>query len=95
MNKTEFIEAVSKKAGDKVTKKDVAAIVDAYNQVITDTLKKGDKVTFIGFGTFEVTSRAARVGKNPQTGEALKIKASKSAKFKAGKALKDVLNKKK
>jgi DNA-binding protein HU-beta len=95
MNKTEFIEAVSKKAGGKVAKKDVTEIVEAYNQVVTETLKKGDKVSFIGFGTFETSKRAARTGKNPQTGEALKIKASTVAKFKPGKGLKDAVNKKK
>ncbi len=92
MNKTEFVEELVKATG--LTKKDAAAAVDAYNSIVTKTLKKGDKVTFVGFGTFEVTKRAARTGRNPQTGAEIKIKASKAPKFKAGKALKDAVNKK-
>jgi DNA-binding protein HU-beta len=95
MNKTEFVAAISAKLGDKVTKKDVEALVGAYAEVVTATLKKGDKVQLIGFGTFEARKRAARVGKNPQTGEALKIAASTVPAFKPGKAFKEALNKKK
>ena len=90
MNKAEFVEAIAKEAG--LSKKDAAAAVDAYTAVVTKTLKKGDKVTLIGFGTFETAKRAARTGRNPQTGAAIKIKASTAPKFKAGKALKDALN---
>ena len=90
MNKTEFIEAIAK--ATNLTKKDATAAVDAYNDTVTKALKKGDKVTFVGFGTFEVSKRAARTGRNPQTGAEIKIKASKAPKFKAGKALKDAVN---
>lgn len=90
MNKTEFIAAVADSA--ELSKKDAEKAVNAFTEVITKTLKKGDKVQLVGFGTFEVTKRAAREGRNPQTGQAMKIKASKSPKFKAGKALKDALN---
>ena len=93
MNKSELVEAMAKKAD--LSKKDAAAALDAFTETITGALKKGDKVTLIGFGTFEVAKRAAREGKNPQTGEKIKIKASKAPKFKAGKALKDTVNKKK
>ena len=92
MNKSELVEAMAKKAD--LSKKDAAAALDAFTETITGALKKGDKVTLIGFGTFEVAKRAAREGKNPQTGEKIKIKASKAPKFKAGKALKDTVNKK-
>ena len=92
MNKAEFVDAVVKATG--LTKKDATAAVDAYNDTVTKALKKGDKVTFVGFGTFEVSKRAARTGRNTQTGAEIKIKASKAPKFKAGKALKDAVNKK-
>ena len=92
MNKAELIEAISDKTN--FTKKDVTAMLDAYNETITKALKKGDKVQLIGFGTYEVSKRAARAGKNPRTGEALKIPACKVPKFKPGKALKDAVNKK-
>ena len=92
MNKTELIAAMAKKAD--LSKKDTEAALNAFTETIAKTLKKGDKVQLVGFGTFEVTKRAAREGKNPQTGEKIKIKASKAPKFKAGKALKDTVNKK-
>ncbi|MCR5389392.1 MAG: HU family DNA-binding protein [Lachnospiraceae bacterium] len=92
MNKAEFVEAVAK--ATKLSKKDAEAAVNAYNETVTKALKKGDKVTFVGFGTFDVGKRAARTGRNPQTGAEIKIKASKAPKFKAGKALKDAVNKK-
>lgn len=92
MNKAEFIEAVAK-TGD-LSKTAAAAAVDAVLEAISQTLKKGGDVTLIGFGSFKVAKRAARVGRNPATGEALKIKASKSPKFTAGKTLKDLVNKK-
>ena len=90
MNKTELIAAIADKT--ELSKKDTEATVKAFVDVITDALKKDDKVQIVGFGTFEVAKRAARTGRNPQTGKSMKIKASKSPKFKAGKALKDALN---
>ena len=90
MNKAELIAAVAENA--ELTKKDAEKAGKAFIEVVTDELKKGEKVQVVGFGTFEVAERAAREGRNPQTGEAMKIAASKSPKFKAGKALKDALN---
>ena len=75
-----------------LTKKDAEAALKAFTDTVSKQLKKGDKVQLVGFGTFEVTKRAAREGRNPQTGKAMKIKASKAPKFKAGKALKDMIN---
>ncbi len=92
MNKTELVEAIAKDA--KVSKKDAEAVVNAFTANVTKELKKGEKVTLIGFGTFEVGKRSARTGRNPQTGKEMKIAASKAPKFKAGKALKDLVNKK-
>ena len=92
MNKSELIAAVAAKTGD--TKKVAEASVNAFIDVITETLKKGDKVQLVGFGSFEVRKRAARKGRNPQTKEEIKIPASKAPVFKAGKALKDLVNKK-
>ena len=91
MNKSELIAAVAKQAD--LTKKDAEAAVNAVTDAITDALKAGDKVQLVGFGTFETRARAARTGKNPRTGEAIKIAASKVPAFKAGKALKDTVNK--
>ena len=93
MNKTELIAAVAKKTG--LSKKDSEAAVKAITDAITAELKKGGKVQLVGFGTFEVAKRAAREGRNPQTGKTMKIAACKAPKFKAGKALKDAVNKKK
>ena len=90
MNKTELIAAMAEQAG--VSKKDAEKTLKAFTDVVADELKKGGKVQLVGFGTFEVSERAAREGRNPQTGKAMKIKASKAPKFKAGKALKDMLN---
>ena len=90
MNKTEFVAAVAEKSG--LSKKDAQEAVNAFVDVVTAALKKNDKVQLVGFGTFEVAARAAREGRNPQTGKTMKIKASKAPKFKAGKALKDALN---
>ncbi|MCR5594554.1 MAG: HU family DNA-binding protein [Lachnospiraceae bacterium] len=90
MNKTELVDAIAKQAG--LSKKDSEAAVKAFTDVVSKALKKGDKVQLVGFGTFEVTKRAAREGRNPQTGATMKIKASKAPKFKAGKALKDLVN---
>ena len=90
MNKTELVAAMAENAG--LTKKDAEAALKAFIETVQKTLKKNDKVQIVGFGTFEVAKRAARQGRNPQTGKTMKIKASKSPKFKAGKALKDALN---
>jgi len=93
MNKAELINAVAEKAD--LSKKDTELAVAAVIDVITATLKKGDKVQLVGFGSFEVKSRAARTGRNPKTKEPIKIPASKVPVFKAGKALKDAVAKKK
>jgi DNA-binding protein HU-beta len=90
MNKKELIAVVATKAD--VTKKDAEAVVNAFVEAVTAELKKGEKVQLVGFGTFEVSKRKARTGRNPQSGENIKIKASKAPKFKAGKALKDAVN---
>ena len=92
MNKTELIEAMAKESG--LSKKDTDAALKAFINVVSKALKKKDKVQLVGFGTFETAKRAARQGKNPQTGEAIKIPASVAPKFKAGKALKDLVNNK-
>jgi len=90
MNKTELIAAVAEKTG--LTKKDAEKAVKAFAEVVTDELVKGEKVQVVGFGTFEVSERAAREGRNPRSGEPMTIAASKMPKFKAGKALKDAVN---
>ena len=91
MNKNELIAAVAESAS--LTKKDATAAVNATFEEITNAMAKGDKVQLIGFGTFETRERAARTGKNPQTGKAIKIAACKAPAFKAGKALKETVNK--
>ena len=91
MNKTQLVDAMAKQAG--LSKKDAEAALKAFTDTVAKALKKGVKVQLVGFGTFEVTKRAAREGRNPQTGAVMKIKASKAPKFKAGKALKDLVNK--
>lgn len=90
MNKTELVAAMANKAG--LTKKDADAALKAFTEVIEETLKAGDSIQLVGFGTFEVAERAERTGRNPQTGAEMVIPASKAPKFKAGKALKDALN---
>ena len=90
MNKTELIAAVAEKSG--LSKKDAAAAVESVIAAVSDSLVKGEKVQLVGFGTFEVKERAARTGKNPQTGAVVEIPASKAPAFKAGKALKDAVN---
>ncbi len=92
MNKSELIAAIAAKTGE--TKKDAEATLNAFVDVVTNALVKGDKVQLVGFGTFEVRKRAARKGRNPQTKEEIKIPASKAPVFKAGKALKELVNKK-
>ena len=89
MNKAELIQAVAAKSG--LTKKDAEAAVAAVIDSITEALKAGDKVSLVGFGNFVVKARAARTGKNPQTGEAIEIAACKVPAFVAGKALKDAI----
>ena len=90
MNKTELITAVAAKT--ELTKKDTEKVLKAFTDVVAEELKKGEKVQLVGFGTFEVSERAAREGRNPQTGKTMKIEACKAPKFKAGKALKDAIN---
>lgn len=90
MNKTELIAAIAEQA--EISKKDAEKALKAFVDVVTEQLKEGEKVQLVGFGTFEVSERAAREGRNPQTGETMKIAASKAPKFKAGKALKDMIN---
>jgi len=91
MNKTELVAVMAEKAG--LSKKDAEAALKAFTDAVADELVKGGKVQLVGFGTFEVSERAAREGGNPQSGEVMKIAASKAPKFKAGKALKDMVNK--
>ena len=90
MNKTELITAVAEQAD--ISKKDSEKALKAFIDVVTDELKAGGKIQLVGFGTFEVSERAAREGRNPQTGKTMKIEACKAPKFKAGKALKDAIN---
>ena len=92
MNKSELIAAMADKTGE--TKKNAEASLNALIDVITEALVNGDKVQLVGFGSFEVRKRAARKGRNPQTKEEIKIPASKAPVFKAGKALKDLVNNK-
>ena len=91
MNKTELIAAMAEQT--QLSKKDAEAALKAFIDVVSEELKKGEKVQLVGFGTFEVSERAAREGRNPANGEAMQIPASKAPKFKAGKALKDEVNK--
>lgn len=90
MNKTELVEALS--ASANLSKADSTTVIDNLVGVITDALRKGDSVSIAGFGTFSISDRAARTGRNPQTGEAINIAAARVPKFKAGKALKDAVN---
>jgi len=92
MNKSDLVAAMAAKTGD--TKKGAEELLNAFVDVVTEALVKGDKVQLVGFGSFEVRKRAARKGRNPQTKEEIKIPASKAPVFKAGKALKDLVNKK-
>ena len=90
MNKTELVAAMAEKAG--LSKKDAEAALKAFTETVAEELKKGEKIQLVGFGTFEVSERAAREGRNPSTGATMTIAASKAPKFKAGKALKDAIN---
>ena len=90
MNKTELVAAIAEKT--ELSKKDSEKALKAFIDVVTEELAKGEKIQLVGFGTFEVSERAAREGRNPQTGKTMTIAASKAPKFKAGKALKDVIN---
>jgi DNA-binding protein HU-beta len=92
MNKSELIDAIAKEAG--LSKKDAGKALDAFTATVTKTLKKKDKVALVGFGTFQTSKRAARTGRNPQTGAEIKIPAAVVPKFSAGKGLKDAVNKK-
>ncbi len=90
MNKTELVAAIAEKT--ELSKKDAEKALKAFTDVVTEELKKGEKIQLVGFGTFEVADRPAREGRNPKTGEPMPIAASKAPKFKAGKALKDTVN---
>ena len=90
MNRMELVAAIAEKS--ELSKKDAEKALKAFTDVVAEELKKGEQIQLVGFGTFNVSERAAREGRNPQTGETMQIKASKSPKFTAGKALKDALN---
>lgn len=90
MNKTELVAAIAEKA--ELSKRDSEKALKAFVDVVTSELRKEEKIQLVGFGTFEVSKRSAREGRNPQTGETMKIAACKAPKFKAGKALKDAIN---
>jgi DNA-binding protein HU-beta len=92
MNKVELVDAMAAKTG--LTKKDAEAALKAFTNTVSEELAKGGSVQLIGFGTFDVGARAARTGRNPKTGATITIAAAKAPKFKAGKALKDLVNKK-
>lgn len=91
MNKTDLVSAIADKT--ELTKKDSEKALKAFMDVVTEELQKGEKIQLVGFGTFEVSDRAARTGKNPQTGESIEIPAARAPKFKAGSALKESVNK--
>ncbi len=90
MNRMELVAAIAEQT--ELSKKDAEKALKAFTDVVTEELKKGGKIQLVGFGTFEVSERAAREGRNPQTGKTMMIAASKAPRFKAGKALKDALN---
>ena len=92
MNKTELVAAIADST--ELSRKDVEAVVKSFTEVVSDELKKKGKVQLVGFGTLEVSQRAEREGRNPQTGATMKIPASYAPRFKAGKALKDLVNEK-
>ena len=90
MNKSELVTAIA--ARTELSKKDSEKVLKAFVDVVTEELAQGGKIQLVGFGTFDVTERAAREGRNPQTGEPMQIAASKAPRFKVGKALKDAVN---
>ena len=90
MNRMALVAAIAEKS--ELSKKDAEKALKAFTDVVAEELKKGEQIQLVGFGTFKVSERAAREGRNPQTGETMQIKASKTPKFTAGKALKDALN---
>ena len=90
MNRMELVAAIAEKT--ELSKEDAEKALKAFTDVVAEELKKGEKIQLVGFGTFEVSERPAREGRNPQTGQTMQIAASKAPKFKAGKALKDALN---
>jgi DNA-binding protein HU-beta len=90
MNKSDLVDAIAESAG--LSKADAGRALDAFVDTVTSSLKSGDGVSLVGFGTFSVRDRAARTGRNPRTGETIQIAASKNPAFKAGKALKDAVN---
>ena len=90
MNKAELVSAMAEKTA--LSKKDAEAALKAFIDIVAEELKKGEKIQLVGFGTFEVSERAERTGRNPQSGKEMVIPASKAPKFKAGKALKDMVN---
>lgn len=92
MNRTELIDAMAKKMGDSATKKEAEAALKAFVDVVTEELAKKEKIQLVGFGTFETSVRPEREGRNPRTGETMKIAESVVPKFKPGKALKDTVN---
>lgn len=92
MNKTELVCAIAEKS--ELSKKDAELALKAFIETVTEELKRDEKIQLVGFGTFETVDRAARTGKNPQTGKTIKIAACKAPRFKAGKLLKDTLNEK-
>ncbi|GGI85770.1 HU family DNA-binding protein [Legionella impletisoli] len=93
MNKSELVETIANRSG--VTKATASKVLDLFMETVTDTLKKGDQVVLPGFGSFSTGNRSARTGRNPQTGQTIQIKASRVAKFKAGKSLKEAVQKEK
>ena len=93
MNRTELIDAIAKKMDNSVTKKDLEATLKSFVEVVTEELAKKEKIQLVGFGTFETSVRPAREGRNPRTGETMKIAESVVPKFKPGTALKDAVNK--
>jgi len=92
MNRTELIDAMAKKMGDSATKKEAEAALKAFVDVVTEELARKEKIQLVGFGTFETSVRPEREGRNPRTGETMKIAESVVPKFKPGKALKDAVN---
>ena len=90
MNRMELVAAIAEKS--ELSKKDAEKALKAFTDVVAEELKKGEQIQLVGFGTFKVSERAAREGRNPQTGKTMKIEACKAPKFKAGKALKDAIN---